>query len=78
MVLCSKKPFKKLIKYYFMKKLELNQMENLEGGDFWGELTLTGVCGIVGAVAGSATMGVGFVVGFACSAGVLALQHYNH
>lgn len=61
-----------------MKKLELNQMENLDGGSFWGELTLTGVCGVVGAIAGTATMGAGFIVGFACSAGVLALQHYNH
>lgn len=61
-----------------MKKLDLTQMENLEGGGFWGELGLTGVCGIVGAVAGTATLGAGFIVGFACSAGVLALQHYNH
>ena len=62
-----------------MKKLELKQMQNLEGGtSFWGELGLSGVCGIVGMVAGTATMGAGFIVGFACSAGVLALQHYNH
>ena len=27
-----------------MKKLELNQMENLEGGKFWGTATTYGAC----------------------------------
>ena len=54
-VFCSKKPFKKLDKYYFMKKLELNQMNSLEGGS-WG-------CAWSSIGLGAAVVGFAFVTG---------------
>lgn len=51
-----------------MKKLELNQMENLAGGGFWESMAITVLCGVVGVIAASATAGAGFFAGIACSA----------
>lgn len=65
-----------------MKKLEVNQMENLEGGGggwsaFLGGMALTGVCTAVGVVAGAATFGAGVVAGLACSAVFGGLNAFN-
>lgn len=55
-----------------MKKLELHQMECLEGGFDWpafgGAMAFTTICTFVGIAAATATAGVGIVAGFACSA----------
>jgi hypothetical protein len=53
-----------------MKTLQLNQMSRIEGGGdtpWWGTLTMSTVCGVVGVVAGTATLGAGFAAGIACS-----------
>ena len=53
-----------------MKKLELNQMENLEGGSLKGaagQLTMGAVCGYVGFVASFGTTPLGgALVGLSC------------
>ena len=49
-----------------MKKLNVTQMENLQGGF---EITMSNVvCTTLGAAAGAATAGFGVFIGFACSA----------
>lgn len=53
-----------------MKKLELNQMENLEGGDLsgaLGNLAMGSVCGYVGFVASFGTTPLGgALIGLSC------------
>jgi hypothetical protein len=60
-----------------MKKLELNQMENLEGGYDWnaflGGAAFTGVCMYVGIVATVASPIAGIAAGGTCSLIVIAL-----
>tara|TARA_B100000780_G_C20914607_1_gene364225 strand:+ start:318 stop:503 length:186 start_codon:yes stop_codon:yes gene_type:complete len=51
-----------------MKNLELNQMENLQGGGFWESMAVTTLCSAVGILAGAASMGAGFAAGLVCNA----------
>lgn len=64
-----------------MKKLELNQMEGLEGGGRWGifagQLAFGAICTLVGVAAGAATLGAGAIAGFACGAMFSALNVFN-
>jgi len=63
-----------------MKKLELNQMENLEAGSwsiFAGQLAFGAICTFVGVAAGAATLGAGAIAGFACGAMFSALNVFN-
>ncbi len=64
-----------------MKKLELNQMENLEGGNwelFGGTMAFTGVCGMVGMLTSAAVTPIGgFAIAMSCGAIFAGLNSFN-
>ena len=51
-----------------MKTLSLIEMENVQGGGFWESMAIGTLCGVVGVIAGSVTMGAGFAAGIVCNA----------
>ena len=49
-----------------MKKLEISQMENLQGGSACAQAVNVG-CALVGATMGIVSFGAGFIFGLGCS-----------